>query len=79
MFKINLKTIDRLIKEAQGITEDPIKLSIKSALRSNCTISITKGKESWSGSGFHIGNGYIATVEHVTPHSLLKKHGKLSK
>jgi S1-C subfamily serine protease len=28
------------------------------------------GKDSWSGSGFHIGNGYVCTASHVAPPEL---------
>ena len=78
MFKISLNKVDRLIKKSQGITEDPIKIAIKSALRSNCTIIIKKGNDEWSGSGFHIGNGYIGTVEHVAQYKLLKEEYKMT-
>lgn len=47
--------------------EDAIQKVIKEALPASCTIYVKAKKKSWSGSGFHIGNGYIITASHVCP------------
>ena len=67
---IDINYLDVLIKEAQstGKIEDPIKKIIKKGLQSSCSLYVrASGKEQWSGSGFHIGNGYIITAGHVVP------------
>ena len=67
---IDINYLDVLIKEAQstGKVEDPIKKIIKKGLQSSCSLYVrASGKEQWSGSGFHIGNGYIVTAGHVVP------------
>jgi len=78
MFKISINEIDRNIKKAQGLHEDPIKIAIKKAIQSNCTIEVEDGGETWTGSGFHMGNGYIGTVSHVVPPELIKKDYKMT-
>lgn len=47
--------------------EDQIEQVIQEALPAACTIYVKNRKKSWSGSGFHIGNGYVITASHVTP------------
>jgi putative serine protease PepD len=70
--KINHNHLLTMIKESQGLTEDPIKQAIKRALKSNCTITVNESSgDSWSGSGFHVGGGYIATVAHVAQAALI--------
>ncbi len=67
---IDINYLDVLIKEAQstGKIEDPIKKIIKKGLQSSCSLYVrASGNEQWSGSGFHIGNGYIITAGHVVP------------
>jgi len=67
---IDINYLDVLIKEAQSTNkiEDPIKKIIKKGLQSSCSLYVrASGKEQWSGSGFHIGNGYIITAGHVVP------------
>ena len=67
---IDINYLDVLVKEAQstGKIEDPIKKIIKKGLQSSCSLYVrASGKEQWSGSGFHIGNGYIITAGHVVP------------
>lgn len=66
------------IKIALEKQNDPIKQAITLALRSNCTIKMSFEGEDWTGSGFHIGNGYIATVAHVAPHKLINKNYDLT-
>lgn len=47
--------------------EDAIQKVIKEALPASCTIYVKSRGKSWSGSGFHIGNGLIITASHVCP------------
>lgn len=47
--------------------EDAIQKVIKEAVDASCSIYVKTRDKSWSGSGFHIGNGYIATAAHVCP------------
>lgn len=46
---------------------DAIQAVIQDAVLASCTIFVKTRKKSWSGSGFHIGNGYIVTAAHVAP------------
>jgi len=71
---INIDQLFQLIKEAQNLQQDPIKIAIEKALKANCTIAVKYGSDTWGGSGFHIGNGYIATVSHVAPKYLIGKN-----
>lgn len=48
-------------------TQDAIQSAIQEALSAACTIYVKSKKESWSGSGFHVGNGYVVTASHVCP------------
>ena len=52
------------IRTALKGDQDPIKEAIKNAIKSSCSIRITTPDDYATGSGFHIGNGYIATVAH---------------
>ena len=49
---------------------DAIQKVIQEAIKSSCSIYIKNRKKSWSGSGFHIGNGYLITASHVAPPEL---------
>lgn len=49
---------------------DQIQQVIQEALPASCTLYVKTRKESWSGSGFHVGNGLIATASHVVPPSM---------
>ena len=71
MFNININYLQNKLRVAQEKVEDPIAVAIQNALASNCTISVRSGKKSWIGSGFHIGNGYVATAAHVVPPELM--------
>jgi serine protease Do len=46
---------------------DAIQKVIQQSVPASCTIYVKTGKKSWSGSGFHIGNGYVCTASHVAP------------
>lgn len=65
MFKLNVSNI----KISQEY--NPIKQSIQKALSACCTIVVSAGKDQWIGSGFHLGNGMVATAAHVVPKEIL--------
>jgi len=46
---------------------DKIQEVIQAAIPASCSIYVKTRKKSWSGSGFHIGNGYVVTASHVAP------------
>ena len=46
---------------------DAIQEIIQQAVPASCSIYVKTRKKSWSGSGFHIGNGYVVTASHVAP------------
>jgi serine protease Do len=47
--------------------EDKIQEVIQEAVLASCTIYAKDRKNSWSGSGFHIGNSLVITASHVAP------------
>ena len=49
---------------------DQIQKVIQAALPASCSIYVKTRKKSWSGSGFHIGQGYVVTASHVAPPEL---------
>jgi S1-C subfamily serine protease len=53
--------------------EDPIQQAIQQALPASCTIYIKTRQKSWSGSGYHIGNGYVCTASHVAPPEIMSR------
>lgn len=67
MFKLDVNYLDVLVKTAQslGKIEDPVKEITQIGLQSSCTVYVFSQKRQWSGSGFHVGNGYIITAGHV--------------
>lgn len=69
MFKLDVNYLDYLNKTAQKFKkiEDPLKELSKLGLQSSCTVVVSSGKNQWSGSGFHIGDGNIITAAHVVP------------
>jgi serine protease Do len=69
-FSLDLNLVDLLIKTSQNSEkiDDPVKQVIQLGLQSSCSLYVrASGKEQRSGSGFHIGNGYIITAGHVVP------------
>jgi putative serine protease PepD len=50
---------------------DEIQKIIKKSVPASCTIYVKTRKKSWSGSGFHIGNGYVVTASHVAPPEIM--------
>lgn len=55
-----------LTRQAQDF-HDPIKDMVHAAIPASCTILVFDNGQKWTGSGFHIGNGYIVTAAHVAP------------
>jgi len=49
---------------------DKIQQVIQDSVPASCSIYVKTRKKSWSGSGFHIGNGYVVTASHVAPPEL---------
>lgn len=50
--------------------EDQIQEIIQMSLPASCSIFVRNKKKNWSGSGFHIGNGFVVTASHVAPPEL---------
>lgn len=70
-FSQNQLTPDNLYLPVQEKVEDPLKKIITDAIQASCTIFVqTQNGESWEGSGFHLGDGLIATAGHVVPQEL---------
>jgi S1-C subfamily serine protease len=78
MMQINIEELDKLTKIAQGKYEDPIKSTIKNSIGANCTILLKTDDEEWTGSGFHVGDGYIGTVSHVVPPEIFNENYDLT-
>jgi S1-C subfamily serine protease len=72
LFSFNADSLAWRMKLGQKI-EDPVKKIIQTAIQSSCTIYVDAGDQSWTGSGFHVGEGYIVTASHVVPPVLTKK------
>jgi len=80
MFKLNIHSLDYKLKIAQQTAageiptrekiHDPIGDMINEAINAACTIFVEQGKKSWTGSGFHLGKGFVATASHVVPPEL---------
>lgn len=80
MFKLDVNYLDLLVKNSQktGKIEDPIKEVTQIGLQSSCTIYVFSSDRRWSGSGFHIGNGFIITAGHVVDPELRASEIKVS-
>lgn len=72
LFQFNADSLAWRMSLAQKI-EDPVKKIIQSSIVSSCTIFVNSPDQSWTGSGFHIGDGYIVTASHVVPPVLEKQ------
>jgi S1-C subfamily serine protease len=66
-FRLDANLIELFMRESQTKVDDPIKIVIQSAIAASCTIYVKSGKSEWTGSGFHLGKGLIATASHVAP------------
>lgn len=71
IFKLNTDLIEWQIRTAQEKFEDPIKKVIQNSLDASCTIMLRANNKTWTGSGFHIGNGLIVTAAHVAPEEMI--------
>jgi S1-C subfamily serine protease len=92
MFKLDINSLEwrlRLAQQAPAPTpepnqeqpqkiHDPIFDIIQKSLQSSCTIFVKSGRKQWTGSGFHLGNGYIATAGHVVPPELQGSGAEIS-
>ena len=72
--RLDANMVEMFLREAQNKVDDPIKIVIQNAIAASCTIFVKEGKEQWTGSGFHIGNGLIATASHVAPPKLINNY-----
>lgn len=71
MFQLNTALVEWNVRSAQQKLNDPIKRVIKRAIDASCTIIVRADNQEWTGSGFHLGNGFIATAAHVAPPELM--------
>jgi S1-C subfamily serine protease len=53
--------------------KDQIQQIIEQSIPAACTIFCKTRGGSWSGSGFHVGNGIVATASHVCPPELINE------
>jgi len=51
---------------------DAIQKIVQEAVKASCTIYVRTRKKSWSGSGFHVGKGFVVTASHVAPPDLMR-------
>lgn len=81
-FSINPASFNWYLREAQKTphkkVEDSIKQIIQEAISASCTIYVASGGKQWSGSGFHVGGGVIATAGHVVPQELASAPSQIS-
>lgn len=77
-FNLNADLVAWNIREAQTKLDDPIKKIIQKALAASCSIYVRSSDGEWSGSGFHIGNGVIATAGHVAPPELMQAPNEIA-
>ena len=87
MFKFNVHELELRMKLAQQAAgtiptrekvHDPIADIIQEAISAACTIFVRQGKKNWTGSGFHLGKGYVATASHVVPPQLQNSGAEIS-
>lgn len=67
MFEFNTDLLDWKLRYAQAKQDDPIKQIIQANIQASCTIMLYGDGSTWTGSGFHIGQGVIVTAAHVAP------------
>lgn len=71
IFKLNTDLLEWKLRTAQEKFEDPIKKVIQNSLDASCTLMLRSNGKTWTGSGFHVGNGLVVTAAHVAPEDLL--------
>lgn len=67
MLKINDAELEWNLAYAQKKVDDPVKKVIQIALESSCSLFVRTPEGEWTGSGFHLGKGMVATASHVVP------------
>lgn len=86
MFKFNVNELELRLKFAQQAgtvptrekVHDPIGDIIKESISAACTIFVKQGRKNWTGSGFHLGKGFVATASHVVPPELMNTGAEIS-
>lgn len=91
MFKFNTDLLDWKLRIAQeqpdaqpGLiptrpkVRDPIFEIIQESIKTTCTIFVKAGRKEWTGSGFHLGSGYVATASHVVPPEIQNSGAQIS-
>jgi S1-C subfamily serine protease len=86
MFKFNTHELALRMRLAQDMpavptrekVHDPISDIIQEAISAACTIFVKQGKKNWTGSGFHLGKGYVATASHVVPPDLINTGAQIT-
>lgn len=58
--------------------KDPIAQTISNSIEASCTIIVVSGGKQWTGSGFHVGHGLIATASHVVPPELMSQPNEIT-
>jgi len=71
IFKFDTNLLEWKLRTAQEKFEDPIKKVIQNSLDASCTIMLRANGKTWTGSGFHIGNGLVVTAAHVAPEEMM--------
>jgi serine protease Do len=71
IFKLNSALLEWKLITAQEKFEDPIKKVIQDSLDASCTLMLRSNGKTWTGSGFHVGNGLVVTAAHVAPEDLM--------
>ncbi len=71
IFSLNTDLLSWKLRLAQEKFEDPIKKVIQDSLDASCTIMLRANNKTWTGSGFHVGDGLIVTAAHVAPEEMM--------
>lgn len=78
MFKLNVDMVNWRLGQTAEKVKDPIAEIIKQSIAAACTIMVYSDNKNWTGSGFHIGHGLIATAAHVAPPELGSKSHQIT-
>jgi len=70
-FSLSTNLLEWKLRTAQEKFEDPIKKVIQNSLDASCTIMLRANGKTWTGSGFHVGNGLVITAAHVAPEEMM--------
>jgi S1-C subfamily serine protease len=88
-FSFDTNLLDWIMRSAPSATrlgqaaphkkiEDPIKVIIQEAIAAACMIYVSAPSGQWTGSGFHVGGGIIATAGHVVPQELASSPAQIT-